>query len=98
MFPLLFKGSLVESFHCSNCEIAKHKLLSFPISKTKTFIPFSLIQSDIWGPSTVPNVSGAKLFVSFIYDCTRVMWIYLIKNKYDVSTIFPNFYNMINSI
>lgn len=93
MFPLL-----VESFHCSNYEIAKHKLSSFPISKTKTFVPFSLIQSDIWGQSTVPNVLGAKWFVSFIDDCTRVTWIYLMKNKYDVSIIFINFYNMINSI
>ena len=97
MFPSLFKGSNVESFHCTECEFAKHKRTSFLKSNTKTLNPFSLIHNDIWGPTTVPNISGAKWFVSFIDDCTRVSWVYLLKNKSDVSTIFPNFYNMIKT-
>jgi len=60
MFPMLFKESTIEMFHCNDCELAKHKRASFPISNTRTLIPFSLIHSDIWGPSAVPNVSGAK--------------------------------------
>ena len=72
MFPSLFKDLNVEHFHCDMCEFAKHKRVPFPISNTRSSIPFDLIQSDIWGPSIVPNLSGSKWFVSFIDDCTRV--------------------------
>ena len=60
-------------------------------------VPFYLIHSDIWGPSIVANISGARWFVSFIDDCTRVSWIFLLKNKSDVSSIFPTFYNMVKT-
>lgn len=91
MFPLLFKGVDVEKLHCDVCEFAKHRRASFPISNKRVSSPFALIHSDIWGPSTIPNISGARWFVSFIDDCTRVTWIFLLKQKSDVSTIFPNF-------
>ena len=97
MFPSLFKGFDLESFHCNDCEFAKHKRASFQKSNTKTLNPFSLIHSDIWGPSTIPNISSARWFVSFVDDCTQVTWICLLKNKYDVGLVFPNFYNMIKT-
>ena len=68
LFPSLCKGLDVETFHCDVCEFAKHKCVPFPISN-KTSIPFSLIHSDIWSP-IVPNIFGARWFVSFIDDCT----------------------------
>ena len=42
-------------------------------------------------------MTGSRWFVSFIDDCTRVTWIYLLKHKSDVSSIFPKFLNMIQS-
>ena len=35
-------------------------------------------------------------FVSFIDDCTKVNWLYLIKNKSDASSLFPIFHKMVN--
>ena len=49
------------------------------------------------GPSTIPNVSGARWFVSFIDDCTRVTWLFLLKQKSNVSTVLPNFFFMIRN-
>ena len=72
MFPSLFKNIDVESFHCEVCEFAKHHKVSFPLSNTGSLSPFSLIHSDIWGPSRISNISGAKGFVTFIDDCTRM--------------------------
>ena len=46
--------------------------VSFPLSNKRTIVPFSLIHNDIWGPYRVPSISGARWFVSFIDDCTRV--------------------------
>ena len=56
----------MESIHCDICEFAKHRRVPFLISNNRTFIPFSLIHSDIWGPSTVSNVSGVRWFVSLM--------------------------------
>lgn len=97
MFPSLFKGLNIRTFHCDICEYAKHTRVSFPISNKRSSSPFYLIHSDIWGPSTVPNVSGSRWFVSFIDDCTRVSWIFLLKNKSDVSTVLPKFHMMIQN-
>ena len=97
MFPTLFKGLDIQPFHCDICEYAKHTRVSFLISNKRSSFPFFLIHSDIWGPSTIPNISGLRWFVTFIDDCTRVSWIYLLKNKYDVSHIFPVFCTMVQN-
>ena len=69
----------------------------FPISNKRVSIPFALVHSDIWGPTTIPNISSSKWFVSFINDCTWVTWVFLVKQKLDVSTVFPNFYKMVKT-
>ena len=92
MFPYLFQGSNISEFHYETCELAKHTRVSFPISNKRSSHPFHLIHSDIWGPSTIPNVSRARWFVSLIDDCTRVTWIFLLKQKSDVSIVIPNFH------
>ena len=71
MFPYLFQGSDISEFHCETCELTKLTCVSIPISN-KSSHPFHLIHSDIWGPSTIRNVSGAHWFVSLIDDYTRV--------------------------
>ena len=97
IFPTLFTRLSVDRFHCDICEYAKNKRTNFPISKSRSLAPFHLVHSDVWGPSTIPNISGTRFFISFIDDCTRVTWILLMKNKSDVSHIVPNFFNMVKS-
>lgn len=97
LFPSLFKNLHVESLHCEVCELAKHKRVPFPISNKVSTSPFYLIHTDVWGPSNVPNVSGSKWFVTFIDDCTRVTWLFLLKNKSEVSSIFLQFVSMIKN-
>ncbi|KAK2433017.1 putative mitochondrial protein [Trifolium repens] len=97
LFPSFFSKLDVESLHCEVCELAKHKRVSFPMSNKISTFPFYLVHTDVWGPSNVPNVSGAKWFVTFIDDCTRVTWVYLLKHKSEVSSIFLNFHSMIKN-
>ena len=77
--------------------MAKHTRVSFPISNKRSFHHFHLIHSNIWGPSTIPNVSSARSFVSLIDDCTRITWIFLLKQKSDVSIVIPNFHSMVQN-
>lgn len=97
MFPHLFQGIDILEFHCDTCELAKHTRVSFPINNKRSSHPFHLIHSDIWGPSTIPNVSGARWFVTLIDDCTRVTWLFLLKHKSDVTSVIPNFHSMVQN-
>ena len=81
MFPYLFQGSDISKFRCETYELAKHTHVSFPISNKRSSHPFHLIHSDIWGLSTIPNVFGARWFVSLIDNYTRVTWFFLLKQK-----------------
>ena len=97
MFPSLFKGFDLGQFHCDVCELAKHKLASFPISNTRASMPFTLIHSYVLGPFTVHNIFRARWFISFINNCTRVSWVFLLKQKSYVSFTFQNFFHMVKN-
>lgn len=74
MFPSLFTNNKVGKFHCEICELAKHHRVSFPLKTPQMLSPFSLMHSDVWGPSRIPNIFGSRWFVSFIDDYTRTTW------------------------
>ncbi|RDX71449.1 hypothetical protein CR513_49201, partial [Mucuna pruriens] len=60
MFPsLLFKLN-VESFQFDVCETAKHKHIQFPLSNKRSTFSFYLIHTDLWGSSSIPDVSRAQ--------------------------------------
>ena len=54
--------------------------------------PFELVHSDVWGPSRESSF-GFRYFVTFIDDCTRTTWLYLIKDRTEVFSSFQRFYN-----
>ncbi|XP_021815963.1 uncharacterized protein LOC110758410 [Prunus avium] len=70
--------------------MAKSHRTVFPLSNNKAALPFELVHSDVWGPTRVTS-HGFRWFVTFIDDCTRLTWVYLMKNKHDVASILPNF-------
>jgi len=79
------------------CELAKHKRVSFPVRNKISTSPFCLIHTDVWGPSNVANISGSRWFVTFIDDCSRVTWVYLLKQKYEVTSVFQHFFAMVKT-
>ncbi|KAK2414409.1 myosin-16 [Trifolium repens] len=97
MYPELFLRHSVESFKCDVCEFAKHHRVSFSPNFNKSVEPFNIIHSDVWGPAPTSNVSGAKWFVSFIDDCTRLTWVFLMNTKSEVPQLFIQFYNMVKT-
>ena len=68
LFPSLFQHNNVSIFQCETCELAKHHRVSFPLSSNKSSAPFSLIHTDVWGPSRVVSLNGCRWFISFIDD------------------------------
>ncbi|KAB2618169.1 hypothetical protein D8674_014038 [Pyrus ussuriensis x Pyrus communis] len=68
---------------------------SYSPSLHKRTITFELIHSDVWGPSAVTTQHGVRWFITFVDDCIRMTWLYLMKNKSDVGDIFKAFYHMV---
>jgi hypothetical protein len=77
--------------------MAKNHRVVFPLSNKKPVYPFSLVHTYIWGPSSQSTHNGRKWFISFVDDCTRVTWVYLLKHKSDMNDVFRSFYQMIET-
>ncbi|TYK02021.1 Beta-galactosidase [Cucumis melo var. makuwa] len=83
LFPHLFLKIDVSSLSCDVCIRAKQHRVSFPSQPYKPTQPFTLIHSDVWGPSKVTTSSGKRWFVTYIDDHTRLIWVYLITDKFE---------------
>lgn len=83
-------------FFCEPCQLPKYCRSIYPISNNnKSTIPFSLVHSDIWGPSSTNSLFEFCYFITFFVDCSRVTWVYLLKHKNDVYAAFQSFHNMV---
>ena len=97
LLPNLFYDFSISHFQCETCILAKSHLTIYHLQKNKSDVPFSLIHSDVWGPFPKSALSGYCWFVLFVDDCTRMTWIYLLKNKDEVFTTFCSFHTMIQT-
>jgi len=77
--------------------LAKHLGLPFHNSLSQTTSAFQLVHSDIWGPAQIPSRSGYLYFVSFVDDFTRFTWVYLIRKRSEIPTIYQTFTAMIHT-
>jgi hypothetical protein len=97
VFPELFSDMVVSELKCPTCIVAKSRCTSYLPSLNKSIAPFALVHSDVWGPYPISIVSGVRWFVIFVDDCTRMTWLYLMKNKDEVFPIFQSFHAMIHT-
>ena len=56
-----------------------------------------MIHIDVWGLSKIQNILRTIWFVSFVDDHTRLTWIFLMKEKSEVGTLFQHFNSMIQT-
>lgn len=85
------KSSSTSIVQCPVCPLAKQKRLPFVSHNHLADKLFDIVHLDIWGPFSVESTEGYRYFLTIVDDCTRVTWIYFLRNKSDVSTIFPSF-------
>ncbi|KAI5342103.1 hypothetical protein L3X38_009978 [Prunus dulcis] len=95
LFPDLFSQFAESDFHCETCILAKSHRISYPLRLNKSSLPFMIVHSDVWGPSRVPTISGFKWFMTFIDDCTRMTWVFPLKQKSEVTAKFKLFYQYV---
>lgn len=58
---------------------------------------FDLIHVDIWGPYRTSTISGAKYFLTVVDDFSRVVWVYLMRDKGQTGDLLRTFCNMVKT-
>ncbi|KAJ9564516.1 hypothetical protein OSB04_000482 [Centaurea solstitialis] len=75
---------------CHACQLGKHCRLPFSLSTTKTSRVFELIHSDLWS-SPITSLSGFKYYVLFLDDFSHFLWVFPLRAKSEVFSVFKTF-------
>ena len=75
----------------------KNTKKTFPSSKRKAKGILEIIHFDVCSLMSSSSLSGYVYHVSFIDDFSRKIWIYLLKNKYEVFSKFKEFKALIEN-
>lgn len=78
---------------CDICFYAKKRNSHF-----SNFV-FDLVDTDtdIWGPLSIPPMIGYKYFLTVLGDKSRFTWFFLMRLKYETSTIIKSLVSMVNT-
>ena len=87
----------VNNFHCDICPLAKQKRLPFNKSVHISENCFDLVHCDLWGPFSIATIDNCKYFLTIVDDCSRTIWVYLLKYKSQTQTILEQFYNLVET-
>lgn len=86
---LLYGQGTSKPEFCEDCVFSKQKQLSFSTTIHNTMGTLDYIHLDLWGPSHVSSKgNGFHYMLSFIYNVSRKVWVYFLKEKNKVLTIF----------
>ena len=75
---------------CEGCLYEKMSHKSFSPSSTNTTDPLQLIHSDLCGSFSIPSMSGAKYFITFIDNTTRFTVVSFLKHKSQAFSAFKS--------
>lgn len=76
---------------CIPCCEAKQTRLPFPHSGSRAKALLEIVHTDLCGPMETPSAGGAKYFITFIDDYSRKVYVYFLKNKMDIKSVFQKF-------
>ena len=79
---------------CEACQCAKSHQLPYPLSNSVSHAPLELIFSDVCGHAR-DSFGRKKYYVSFIDDYSKFTWIYLLKFKSEVFSVFQEFQKLV---
>ncbi|XP_059591969.1 uncharacterized protein LOC100259417 isoform X2 [Vitis vinifera] len=85
--------STLSSLACESCQLGKHTRVSFPKRlNNRAKSPFEHVHTDVWGPCRTTSTLRFQYFVTFIDNYSRCTWLFLMKNRAKLFSIFQKFY------
>ena len=103
MKMLLSKGKLpelksIDFDMCESCILGKQKNVSFlKTGRTPKAEKMELVHTNLWGPSPIASLGGSRYYITFIDDSSRKVWVYFLKNKFDVFETFKKWKAMVET-
>ena len=88
-------SQLPKSYLCDICCLSKSHKLPFSLSSRTSTRPLELVHSELWGPAPVCSHFGFLYYIIFIDDFSKFTWLYLLKKKSDVLSVFVDFQNSV---
>ena len=82
---------------CENCILGKQHKLSFNLSTHRSKNVLDYVHADLWGPAKVQTQGGNKYFLSIVDDCSRKVWLYLLKHKNDAFVNFKQWKSLVEN-
>ncbi|KAI5322324.1 hypothetical protein L3X38_031396 [Prunus dulcis] len=77
---------------CEGCVYGKSHREPFENEKPwRAKNPLELIHTDVCGPMQNESIGGNKYFITFIDDYSRMCWVYFLRNKSSVISVFKKF-------
>ena len=90
---MISRFSSLPSLECESCQLRKHTRVSFPKRlESWTKFPFELVHTDVWGPSRTTSTLGFRHFVTFIDDFSHCPWLFLMKSRNELFSVFQKFF------
>ena len=81
---------------CETCVETKMARASFK-SVEKSTEPLDLIHSDVCDMKSIQTRGGKKYFITFIDDCTRYCYVYLLRSKDEAIEAFMQYKNEVEN-
>ena len=90
--------SSLSSLECKSCQLGKHTCVSFPKRLDPwTKSPFELVHTNVLGPSRSASTLGFRYSVTLIDDYSRCTWLFLMKTRTGLFSIFQKFHAEIHT-
>ena len=93
-----FSSSLSSYFFCESYLCNKSQRLPFGDSTLQSSGPLDLVYTDVWGPSSIKSIDCFFYYVIFVDHFIKHIWLYPLRLKSDVYTIFLKFKAVVEKI
>lgn len=87
-----------KHFTCNSYDVAKSHRTPLPLSTNKSILPLQLLHADVWGLAKVTTPLGCRFYLLIVDDFSRFSWLFLIKNKSDVLSMFTDFQRQVENL
>lgn len=89
--------SVINKGTCTVCCEGKQFRSPFGQTGTRSSQPLDTVHADVCGPMEATSIGGARYFLIFVDDFTRMVFVYFLKAKSEVFKYFKEFKSMVEN-